>query len=53
MYDIWDENKQDLELLQFIRWLIRLRKKDPQWCEASIQWKDVEHPTVDRLWHPR
>ncbi|MDC6821424.1 hypothetical protein N6O42_18655, partial [Escherichia coli] len=26
--------------------LIRLRKKHPQWCEASIQWKDVEHPTV-------
>ncbi|MGK3384799.1 hypothetical protein ACSLOB_29780, partial [Escherichia coli] len=24
---IWDENKQDLELRQFIRWLIRLRKK--------------------------
>ena len=23
---IWDENKQDLELRQFIRWLIRLRK---------------------------
>nr|WP_252866794.1 hypothetical protein [Shigella sp. FC2383] len=43
---IWDENKQDLELRQFIRWLIRLRKKHPQWCEASIQWKDVEHPTV-------
>ncbi|EEY8189066.1 glycoside hydrolase family 13 protein, partial [Escherichia coli] len=43
---IWDENKQDLELRQFIRWLIRLRKKHPQWCVASIQWKDVEHPTV-------
>ncbi|EHN1127902.1 alpha-glycosidase, partial [Shigella boydii] len=43
---IWDENKQDLELRQFTRWLIRLRKKHPQWCEASIQWKDVEHPTV-------
>ncbi|STL92544.1 Neopullulanase [Escherichia coli] len=43
---VWEENKQDLELRKFIRWLISLRKKHPQWCEASIQWKDVEHPTV-------
>lgn len=43
---VWDEDKQDLELRNFIRGLIRMRKAHPEWNEPSLKWIHIDHPDV-------